>query len=138
MGTDNSEASGEFVRVDRLEEVAARHMPVVSDKHAPPLVIADGQRCFAGDNRCSHLGFPLQSKFSNLGINADRAFCDAPPARDLLRACEHARRVTPAAHAECPSRRFLREAAPHGFFGDHCPDRRANDVRRNGTALVME
>ncbi len=59
MDTDNSEAGAEFVRVGRLEEVAARHMTVVSGAHPPILVISDGARCFAVDNRCPHLGFPL-------------------------------------------------------------------------------
>jgi nitrite reductase/ring-hydroxylating ferredoxin subunit len=59
MDTDNSEAGAEFVRVGRLEEVAARHMTVVSGAHPPILVSSDGARCFAVDNRCPHLGFPL-------------------------------------------------------------------------------
>ncbi|MDZ5454974.1 Rieske (2Fe-2S) protein [Azohydromonas lata] len=59
MDTDKSEAGAEFVRVGTLEEVAARRMTVVSGAHPPILVISDGARCFAVDNRCPHLGFPL-------------------------------------------------------------------------------
>jgi nitrite reductase/ring-hydroxylating ferredoxin subunit len=50
---------GEFVRVGTFEELAARRMTVVSGAHPTLLVIADGSRCFAVDNRCPHLGFPL-------------------------------------------------------------------------------
>jgi len=49
-----------FVRVGTFEELAARRMTVVSGGHHPILVIADGARCYAVDNRCPHLGFPLQ------------------------------------------------------------------------------
>lgn len=59
MDTDKSEAGAEFVRVGTFEEVAARRMTVVSGAHPPILVISDGARCFAVDNRCPHLGFPL-------------------------------------------------------------------------------
>lgn len=59
MDTDKSSAGAEFVRVGTLEEVAARHMTVVSGAHPPILVISDGARCLAVDNRCPHLGFPL-------------------------------------------------------------------------------
>ena len=48
-----------FVRAGTLEELAARGMTVVSGAHPPILVIADGTRCHAVDNRCPHLGFPL-------------------------------------------------------------------------------
>jgi nitrite reductase/ring-hydroxylating ferredoxin subunit len=59
MSTDKSEAGAEFVRVGTLEELAARHMTVMSGAHPPILVISEGARCFAVDNRCPHLGFPL-------------------------------------------------------------------------------
>jgi nitrite reductase/ring-hydroxylating ferredoxin subunit len=59
MDADKSEAGAGFVRVGTLEEVAARHMTVVSGTHPPILVIAQGAQCFAVDNRCPHLGFPL-------------------------------------------------------------------------------
>ena len=59
MDTDKSEAGAAFVRVGTLEEVAARRMTVVSGAHPPILVVSDGARCFAVDNRCPHLGFPL-------------------------------------------------------------------------------
>jgi nitrite reductase/ring-hydroxylating ferredoxin subunit len=55
MGKDNDS----FVRVGTLDEVSARRMTVVSGPHPPILVIADGTRCHAVDNRCPHLGFPL-------------------------------------------------------------------------------
>jgi nitrite reductase/ring-hydroxylating ferredoxin subunit len=49
-----------FVCVGTLKDLAARRMTVVSGRHPPILVIADGARCYAVDNRCPHLGFPLQ------------------------------------------------------------------------------
>ncbi len=48
-----------FVRAGTLEELKARGMSVVRGRHAPLLVVCDGSRCFAVDNRCPHLGFPL-------------------------------------------------------------------------------
>jgi nitrite reductase/ring-hydroxylating ferredoxin subunit len=59
MDTNQSKACAGFVRVGTLEELAARRMTVVSGAHPPILVISDGPRCFAVDNRCPHLGFPL-------------------------------------------------------------------------------
>jgi nitrite reductase/ring-hydroxylating ferredoxin subunit len=60
MGELENKDGDAFVCVGTLEEVAARRMTVVSGGHPPILVIADGAHCFAVDNRCPHLGFPLQ------------------------------------------------------------------------------
>jgi nitrite reductase/ring-hydroxylating ferredoxin subunit len=60
MNEAETKEGDRFVRVGTLEELAARRMTVVSGAHTPLLVIADGSRCYAVDNRCPHLGFPLQ------------------------------------------------------------------------------
>src|SRR5258707_3216404 len=49
-----------FVRVGRLEELKARGRLVVRGPHRPILVVYDHGRIFALDNRCPHMGFPLE------------------------------------------------------------------------------
>src|SRR5712671_5709343 len=49
-----------LVRVGRLEELKARGRLVVRGPHRPILVIYDRGRVFALDNRCPHMGFPLE------------------------------------------------------------------------------
>src|SRR6202051_4661128 len=48
-----------FVRVGRLEELKAKGRLVVRGPHRPILVVYDHGRIFALDNRCPHMGFPL-------------------------------------------------------------------------------
>jgi nitrite reductase/ring-hydroxylating ferredoxin subunit len=48
-----------FVRVGSLEELKARGRVVVRGPHRPILVVYDRGRVFAFDNRCPHMGFPL-------------------------------------------------------------------------------
>jgi nitrite reductase/ring-hydroxylating ferredoxin subunit len=49
-----------FVLVGRLEELKAKGRLVVQGGHRPILVIFDRGRVFAFDNRCPHMGFPLE------------------------------------------------------------------------------
>ena len=49
-----------FVRAGRLEELKARGRLVVRGPHRPILVVYDHGRIFALDNRCPHMGFPLE------------------------------------------------------------------------------
>jgi len=49
-----------FVRVGRLEELKARGRLIVRGPHRPILVVYDHGRIFALDNRCPHMGFPLE------------------------------------------------------------------------------
>src|SRR5437667_3222489 len=49
-----------FVRVGRLEELKARGRLVVRGPHRPIIVVYDHGRIFALDNRCPHMGFPLE------------------------------------------------------------------------------
>jgi nitrite reductase/ring-hydroxylating ferredoxin subunit len=49
----------DFVRVTTLEELKTAGMVVVRGARCPLLVVHDGGKVFALDNRCPHLGFPL-------------------------------------------------------------------------------
>ena len=48
-----------FVRAGSLEELKAKGRLVVHGPHRPILVVHDEDRIFALDNRCPHMGFPL-------------------------------------------------------------------------------
>src|SRR2546430_17647994 len=50
----------EFVLAGSLEELKAKGQLVVHGRHRPILVIYDRGRVFALDNRCPHMGFPLE------------------------------------------------------------------------------
>ncbi|MFL9965958.1 Rieske (2Fe-2S) protein [Paraburkholderia sediminicola] len=50
----------EFVLVGSLEELKEKGRLVVEGRHRPILVIYDRGRVFALDNRCPHMGFPLE------------------------------------------------------------------------------
>ncbi|WP_233805591.1 Rieske (2Fe-2S) protein [Paraburkholderia sp. HP33-1] len=52
--------NNEFVLVGSLEELKAKGRLVVQGGHGPILVIYDRGRVFALDNRCPHMGFPLE------------------------------------------------------------------------------
>ena len=51
--------SSDFVRAGSLAELKARGRLVVHGRHPPILVIYDRGRVLALDNRCPHMGFPL-------------------------------------------------------------------------------
>ena len=51
-------ASG-YVRAGTLEELKAKGRLVVHGRHRPVLVVYEAGRVFALDNRCPHMGFPL-------------------------------------------------------------------------------
>jgi nitrite reductase/ring-hydroxylating ferredoxin subunit len=50
----------EFALAGSLEELKAKRRLVVHGRHRPILVVYDGARVFALDNRCPHMGFPLE------------------------------------------------------------------------------
>ena len=50
----------EFILVGSLEDLRAKERLVVQGGHGPILVIYDRGRVFALDNRCPHMGFPLE------------------------------------------------------------------------------
>src|SRR5918997_6473374 len=49
----------DFVRAFSLAELKAKGRLVLHGRHSPILVVHDGGRVFALDNRCPHMGFPL-------------------------------------------------------------------------------
>jgi hypothetical protein len=49
----------EFVHAGSLEELKAKGRLVAHGRHRPILVVHDKGRVFALDNRCPHMGFPL-------------------------------------------------------------------------------
>ena len=51
--------SAKFVRAGTLEELEAKGRLVVRGSHRPILVVSDQGRVYAFDNRCPHMGFPL-------------------------------------------------------------------------------
>src|SRR6266699_429534 len=48
-----------FVRAGNFEEIKAKGRLVVHGRHRPILLVHDGGHVFAVDNRCPHMGFPL-------------------------------------------------------------------------------
>jgi nitrite reductase/ring-hydroxylating ferredoxin subunit len=48
-----------FVRAGTLEEIKAKGRLVVHGRHRPILVVHEGGHVFPLDNRCPHMGFPL-------------------------------------------------------------------------------
>src|SRR3974390_35838 len=52
--------SREFVLAGSIEELKAKGRLVLPGSHRPILVIYDRGRVFALDNRCPHMGFPLE------------------------------------------------------------------------------
>src|SRR5262252_2070409 len=58
----------EFAFAGSLEELKAKGRLVVHGRHRPILVIYDRGRVFALDNRCPHMGFPLERGSLDDGI----------------------------------------------------------------------
>jgi nitrite reductase/ring-hydroxylating ferredoxin subunit len=52
--------SREFELAGSLEELKAKGRLVLHGSHRPILVVYDRGRVFALDNRCPHMGFPLE------------------------------------------------------------------------------
>ena len=51
--------TSDFVRAGSLEELKAKGRLVVHGRHRPILLVHENGRVFALDNRCPHMGFPL-------------------------------------------------------------------------------
>jgi nitrite reductase/ring-hydroxylating ferredoxin subunit len=60
--------TSEFVRACSLTELQAKGRLVLHGRHSPILVVYDGKRVFALDNRCPHMGFPLDRGSVDDGI----------------------------------------------------------------------
>lgn len=52
--------TSEFVRACSLDDLKAKGRFVVHGRHPPILLVYDNGRVFALDNRCPHMGFPLE------------------------------------------------------------------------------
>ncbi len=61
-------AISNFVRAGSLEELKAKGRLVVHGRHRPILLIHEGGHVFALDNRCPHMGFPLERGSVEEGI----------------------------------------------------------------------
>jgi nitrite reductase/ring-hydroxylating ferredoxin subunit len=61
-------AESTWIRAGTLEELKAKGMTVVHGPRGPLLVACNGSGCFALDNRCPHLGFPLHRGSVSDGI----------------------------------------------------------------------
>src|SRR5580704_6269148 len=51
--------TSDFVRAGTLEELKAKGRLVVHGHHRPVLLVHESEQVFALDNRCPHMGFPL-------------------------------------------------------------------------------
>src|SRR6516162_4125973 len=51
--------TSDFVRAGSLEDIKAKGRLVVHGRHRPILVVHESGQVFALDNRCPHMGFPL-------------------------------------------------------------------------------
>ena len=51
--------TSDFVRAGSLEDLKAKGRLVVHGRHRPVLLVQEGGQVFALDNRCPHMGFPL-------------------------------------------------------------------------------
>ena len=50
----------DFVRAGTLEELKAKGRVVVHGRQRPVLLVYEDRHVFALDNRCPHMGFPLE------------------------------------------------------------------------------
>jgi nitrite reductase/ring-hydroxylating ferredoxin subunit len=53
-------ATSDFVRAGTFEELRVKGRLVVHGRHRPVLLVHEGGQVFALDNRCPHMGFPLE------------------------------------------------------------------------------
>lgn len=59
MSQQSGGPTADFVRAGTLEELLAKGHLLLRGRHRPVLLVHDGGRVFALDNRCPHMGFPL-------------------------------------------------------------------------------
>src|ERR1700731_143088 len=52
--------TSDFVHAGSLDELKAKGRLVVHGRHRPILLVEEGGHVFALDNRCPHMGFPLE------------------------------------------------------------------------------
>jgi nitrite reductase/ring-hydroxylating ferredoxin subunit len=51
--------SAKFIRAGTIEELKSKGRLVVHGSHRPILIVEERDRVYALDNRCPHMGFPL-------------------------------------------------------------------------------
>ena len=61
-------AASDFVRAGTFEELRAKGRLVVHGRHRPVPLVHEGGQVFALDNRCPHMGFPLDRGSLDDGI----------------------------------------------------------------------
>src|SRR5204862_6874897 len=61
-------ANGDFVHAGTLADLKRKGRLVLRGPHRPILRISDRDRVFALDNRCPHMGFPLERGAGDDGI----------------------------------------------------------------------
>ena len=60
--------TSDFVHAGSLEDLRAKGRLVVHGRHRPVLLVEEGGQVFALDNRCPHMGFPLDRGSAEDGI----------------------------------------------------------------------
>ena len=60
--------TSDFVHAGSLEDLRAKGRLVVHGRHRPVLLVGEGGQVFALDNRCPHMGFPLDRGSAEDGI----------------------------------------------------------------------
>ena len=60
--------TSDFVRAGSLEDLRAKGRLVVHGRHRPVLLVQKGEQVFTLDNRCPHMGFPLDRGSAEDGI----------------------------------------------------------------------
>src|ERR1700674_2491071 len=63
-----NDVQSDFVLAGTLTELEAKGSLLVRGRHRPVLVVRDRGRVFALDNRCPHMGFPLERRSVEDGI----------------------------------------------------------------------
>ena len=62
--------SAKFERAGTIEELKSKRRLILRGAHRPILVVEDQGRIFALDNRCPHMGFPLDRGSIEDGIRS--------------------------------------------------------------------
>src|SRR5271167_3354952 len=97
-------ADEEFTLAGSLEELKAKGRLVVHGAHRPILVVYDRGRVFALDNRCPHMGFPLDRAASRTA--SSRAIGTTPDSTSKAAAPSICGRMTPRlSRSRCATRR---------------------------------
>jgi nitrite reductase/ring-hydroxylating ferredoxin subunit len=75
---DMDTSVSDFVRAGTLEELKAKGRLVLRGHHRPILLVYENEHVFALDNRCRHMGFPLDRGSIEDGILTDLSLASRP------------------------------------------------------------